>query len=315
MISSFAHWRFPHDNLPTSWSGCKPPNLPPGRELPRYSGLTGDTLARDISCRITNHIEGTEAAHLVPRSEARWFQDNGMFRYTNQQRPGSAPINDAQNALLLRSDIRKIFDEKRFVIVPKTSVFLVHILGPGSSLQLTSLYHNVFLQPLCGVAIQYILARFAWSIFALSVNFLQQGLPRRLCIYAGEGEMNIVDLSGDQCRQLLASRIKTRTRSPQKRNRNEYLAPVMDGEEENVEDEYSRSRSKRSSFHHPSSQNSFFDEKTWSPSPKTEQDTDIDDDDDELNRGGNEDTEKRSSKRQRVAIDLSWKPILGPSSR
>jgi hypothetical protein len=215
------------------------------------------------------------------------------------------------------------------VIVPKTSVFLVHILAPGSSLQLTSLYHNVFLQPLSGVAIQYILARFAWSIFALSVHFLQQGLPRRLCIYAGEGEMNIVDLSGDQCRQLLASRIKTRTRTPQKRNRNESLAPVMNGEEENVEEEYSRSRSKRSSFHHPSSQNSFFNEKKWSPSPKTEQDTDIhddedgdedededdDDDDEELNRGGNEDIEKRSSKRQRVAIDLSWKSILGSNSR
>ncbi|KAI9770815.1 MAG: hypothetical protein M1839_003041 [Geoglossum umbratile] len=161
VVPSFAHWRFPHDNLPESWTSCEPLKLPLDRQLPRQSSLAEATLARDISCRITNHIEGTEHAHLVPRSEERWFGENGMFRYTNQQLPGSEPVDDAQNAILLRSDVHTIFDQKRFAIVPKSSVLLVHIIAPGSSLQLTSLYHNVSLQPLVGVAIQYVLARFA----------------------------------------------------------------------------------------------------------------------------------------------------------
>lgn len=89
-----------------------------------------------------------------------------MFRYTNQQRPGSDPVDNARNALLLRSDVHTIFDQKRFAIIPKSSTLLVHIIAPGSLLQLTNLYHNVLLQPLVSVAIQYLLAKFAWTIFA-----------------------------------------------------------------------------------------------------------------------------------------------------
>ncbi|KAF2187453.1 hypothetical protein K469DRAFT_114092 [Zopfia rhizophila CBS 207.26] len=87
MVPSFAHWRFPHDNLPKSWTSCEPYKLPLDRQLPRQSSLAEATLARDVSCRVTNHIKGTEHAHLVPRSEERWFSENSMFQYTNQQRP------------------------------------------------------------------------------------------------------------------------------------------------------------------------------------------------------------------------------------
>ena len=241
VVPSFAHWRFPHDNLPQSWASCKPPKLPLNRQLPRQSSLAEATLTRDISCRITNHIEGTEHAHLVPRSEERWFSENGMFRYTNQQHPGSELVDDAQNAMLLRSDVHTIFNQKRFAIVPKSSILLVHILAPGSSLQLTSLYHNVSLQPLIGVAIQYVLARFAWAIFAQSVNFVQQGLTRRLCIYVGDGDTSIADLSGDQCRQLLSPGAKSRSQSPRKRQRDAFVALTGDWED-NREEEYFRGR-------------------------------------------------------------------------
>lgn len=276
VVPSFAHWRFPHDNLPQLWTSCEPPKLPLNRQLPRQSSLAESTLARDISCRITNHIEGTEHAHLVPRSEERWFSDNGMFRYTNQQRPGSEPVDDAQNAILLRSDVHTIFDQKRFAIVPKSSVLLVHILAPGSSLQLTSLYHNVSLQPLVGVAIQYVLARFAWTIFAQSVNFVQQGLTRRLCIYVGDGNTSIADLSGDQCRQLLSPGAKSRSQSPRKRQWDAFVAPAGD-EEDNGEEECFRGRKRQRSFDAPS-QDSSFNEKLWTTSQETIPDTDIDDD-------------------------------------
>ncbi|KAH0565004.1 hypothetical protein GP486_001602 [Trichoglossum hirsutum] len=297
VVPSFAHWRFPHDNLPESWASCEPLKLPLDRRLPRQSSLTEATLARDISCRITNHIEGTEHAHLVPRSEERWFSENGMFRYTNQQRPGSEPVDDAQNAILLRSDVHTIFDQKRFAIVPKSSVLLVHIIAPGSSLQLTSLYHNVSLQPLVGVAIQYILTRFAWTIFAQSINFVQQGLTRRLFIYVGDGETSIADFSGDQCRQLLSSGAKSCSQSPRKRQRDAFVAPARDGED-NREKEYVRGRRRRRSFG-SSSQDSSFDEKLWTTSQETIPDTDIDDSNDGL--GSCDDGAESQSKRQCVA--------------
>ena len=317
VVPSFAHWRFPHDNLPEPWTSCKPPKLPLDRQLPRQSSLAEATLARDISCRITNHIEGTEHAHLVPRSEERWFSENGMFRYTNQQRPGSEPVDDAQNAMLLRSDVHTIFDQKRFAIVPKSSVLLVHIIAPGSSLQLMSLYHNVSLQPLVGVAIQYVLARFAWTIFAQSFNFVQQGLKRRLCIYVGDGETSIADFSGDQCRQLLSSGAKSRSQSPRKRQRDAFVAPAGDGED-NKEEEYARGRRRRRSFDASLSQDSSFDEKLWTTSQETIPDTDIDDNYEELDNC-DDDAERRSKRRCLTSPynhnDSSWKSILDPHPR
>jgi hypothetical protein len=43
--------------------------MPAGRALPRQGNLTDALLARDVSCRLTAAIEGTEHAHLshVPK--------------------------------------------------------------------------------------------------------------------------------------------------------------------------------------------------------------------------------------------------------
>lgn len=72
VVPSFAYWRFLHDNLSHG--------LPASLLLTgSYLSLTEATLARDISCRITNHIDGREHAHVVLRSEERWFSENGMF--------------------------------------------------------------------------------------------------------------------------------------------------------------------------------------------------------------------------------------------
>ncbi|KAF1958577.1 hypothetical protein CC80DRAFT_441077 [Byssothecium circinans] len=308
VVPSFGHWRFPHDNLPQFWASCEPPKLPHDRPLPRQSSLGEATLARDISCRITNHIEGTEHAHLVPRSEERWFSENGMFRYTNQQCPGSEPVDDAQNAMLLRSDVHTIFDQKRFAVVPKSSVLLVHITAPGSSLELTKLYHNVSLQPLVGVAIQYLLARFAWTIFAQSINFIQQGLKRSLCIHVGDGETSIRDFSGEQCRQLFSSGPKSRSQSPRKRQRDAFVAPL---EEEEDNEEHFRGRRRRRSFY-SSWQDSSFDEKLWTTSQDTLPDTDTENEDEALNirAGGGRQSKRQCLVRPCGETDINSKSIV-----
>lgn len=144
---------------------------------------------------------------------------------------------------------------------------------------------------------------------------MQQGLKRRLCIYVGDGETSIVDFSGDQCRQLLASGAKSRSQSPRKRQRDACMAPVGDGED-NGEERHFRGRGRRRSFG-ASSQDSSFDEKLWTTSQETIPDTDIDDNNDELD---NCDDAERRLKRWCLAgscnhNDPSWKSILDPHSR
>lgn len=204
--------------------------------IPRRSTLTAAILERDISCRITNHVEGTEHAHLVPRIEQHWFSNNQMFRYAVPRRFNLEAINEPKNAILLRSDVHKIFDQKRFAIIPKSSLLLVHIVAPGPLIELTKLYHNVSLQPIIGVAIQYILARFAWTIFAQSTGFLERGLERKLYIYNDTGITSIEEFSGDQCRQLLRSRVQSRSQSGQKRQWNGSTAGLEEEDDEEEED-------------------------------------------------------------------------------
>ena len=211
-----------------------------------------------------------------------------MSRYTYPQRPRLPLIDDAQNAILLRSDIHTMFDQKRFAIVPKSSILLVHIVTRPQT-QMTNLYHNVSLQPLVDVAIQHVLARFAWTIFAQSEEFIEQGLTRTLCTYIGDGRTKIADFSGDDCRQLLRG-TKSRSQSSRKRNRSgivtpaeeeeEYKEGLEEGFEEGFEDdnsrvEYERGRRKRRRFDW-SSQSSDVNENVFTTSEETVTDTDPD---------------------------------------
>jgi len=205
--------------------------------LPRQGSLTDALLARDITCRLTDTVEGTEHAHLVPRSEVAWFQENTMFRYGVSPRPEVEPIDVPRNALLLRSDVHTVFDQRRFAIIPKplppnkdspvTHSLAVHVFSPGSSIQFTKLYHHVALQPLNGISLEYLFARFAWTIFAYSTQFLQQGAKRALSLVQN-GEVSIQELDSEKCLQLYQRR-KPRSLSPQKRKRD--TAEVQEEEE------------------------------------------------------------------------------------
>jgi hypothetical protein len=203
--------------------------MPAGRVLPRQGSLTDALLARDISCRLTATVEGTEHAHLVPRTEGDWFRQNTMFQYGVAPRPEIKPIDVPRNALLLRSDIHTVFDQRRFAITlkplpaatngPVTHCLAVHLFFPGLSEQFVKLYHRVAIQPLHGVAPEYLFARFAWTVFAYSAQFLQQGVKRVLYIVL-DGETSEQEVNGDQCTQLYLSR-KSRSLSPPKRKRDD----------------------------------------------------------------------------------------------
>ena len=203
------------------------------------------TMNRDVSCRITNYIEGTESAHLVPLNEQEWFDRNGMYRYTTTTNSVAPAIQDARNAILLRSDIHTTFDQKRFTVVPKASVPLVHVTAQGLSDQFIHLHHNVPMQPLEGVAIEFFLARFAWTIFGNLINFVTQGVLRRFRILDENGSADVKDYAGTACKDEFLYQGKARSKSPRKRQRDASAALKDDAE--NVE-ELTRGRKRRRSF-------------------------------------------------------------------
>ncbi|KAJ9199091.1 hypothetical protein DTO166G4_7368 [Paecilomyces variotii] len=238
IVPSFEDWAFPHGNLPRAWNLDIPRTAE--HPTPRQSTLMDAILSRDIRCRVTNHIEGTECAHLIPRNQSSWFQRNMMARYGKTSRPGSEPIDNPRNAILLRSDIHTSFDYRRFTFVPKprctastdlrdggneARAYAIHIFCSPDPHELTSLYHNVTLQLLTGVAPEYLFARFAWTIFQFIPIFVQAGVPRRIALYEPATSLTssvprteplIKTLSGEECR-LLPLRNKSRSSSPKKR--------------------------------------------------------------------------------------------------
>lgn len=217
----FADWLFPHDDLPFPWRHVHPDPL---SSTPARSSTSTYILSRDLICRLTGHADGAEVAHLCPRSEDLWFHRNGMERYIlNTRRSGLGAVDDAANAILLRADVHHVFDQARFVFVPKSrgddngdAIVVVHVMGGSRSL--LRLYHNVALLPLQDVAVEFMFARFTWAIFSFLQGFVLAGIPRALSIKAGDDGSQEGIFDRDACRDLIAPRSPSRSRSPKKRN-------------------------------------------------------------------------------------------------
>ena len=103
----------------------------------------------------------------------RVYLSYAFFSYGKPSRADAEFIDDARNAILLRSDVHKFFDDKRLAFVlkpsatsPSTTTLVVHIFIPNSASELINLYHNRSLQQLTGISVEY----------------LSLGLPRRSLI-------------------------------------------------------------------------------------------------------------------------------------
>ncbi|KAH8430807.1 HNH endonuclease signature motif containing protein [Aspergillus melleus] len=161
-----------------------------------------------------------------------------MSRYCRLSRSGCDPVDNPRNVLLLRSDIHSSFDVKRFAFIPKparapvnnselppdlSTNYVVHLFNSPEPYELAALYHNVSLQPISGIAPEYLFARFAWTLFQYIPTFLQAGVPRRLAVALEESleaGSNITSTaktwSAEQC-CLMPLRAKSRSSSPRKR--------------------------------------------------------------------------------------------------
>jgi hypothetical protein len=129
-------------------------------------------------------------------------------------------LKDPGNMFLIRSDLHKSFDDRLFVFFPK---------GPQGSLvlhtlqqvpDLSQIYHNVQLHPIPHYCPEFLLTRFAWSIFPLLAGFLSRRAPRYVVTVDEEtGEWATKEVL--DTRQLQDRAAKSHSRSPKKRMRAE----------------------------------------------------------------------------------------------
>ena len=166
---------------------------------------------------MTEYAEDCEIAHLCPKRETVWFQSNAMGRYSMERKTGKNVTDDKSNCLLLREDLHTSFDKMRFAFVPKESPtgmsLVTHMLVQAG--QHCEQYHNAKLHPI-GVSCEFLLVRFAWTIFPLLTNWLQQG-HQRLLLLAENEESEEVDSHRCFSLGLEWSAPASRTPSPTKR--------------------------------------------------------------------------------------------------
>lgn len=175
---SFQHWAFPHRQIPIQW--CSPNESDtvtgPTMNTPSVSSVSAAIINRDKSCIISKYRDYIERAHLCPRNELDWFRKNGMRRYNARlDISGDVLTDDMANALAMRADIHRAFDECKFVLVRKCGRWTVHFLE--KTYDLGRMYHNRPAE-VVGVSPEFILTRFAWAIFPLVKAFMEQGPER-----------------------------------------------------------------------------------------------------------------------------------------
>lgn len=79
-------------------------------------------------------------------------------------------IDDVRNGLLLRQDLHSTFDRAVFCLAVKEGVVVPHFLEP--TYELGALYHNTtFRLPAADPCVEFVWARFAWSIIPLAASF------------------------------------------------------------------------------------------------------------------------------------------------
>ncbi|KAL9593832.1 MAG: hypothetical protein Q9219_007361 [cf. Caloplaca sp. 3 TL-2023] len=182
----FDSWPFPHNDLPASWTRLRQPRSSPLVPMPAQSNAAQAILDRDSTCLLSGLGDIRERAHICPKEELLWFQANNMRRYNlNRLLTAEARIDDMSNATAMRSDIHKAYDKRLFVLVPKINCWTVHFMEP--TFHLGSLYHNMRVNIHRDLGLEHMFSRFAWTVFPLVREFLEQGPPRWIRTRVADG--------------------------------------------------------------------------------------------------------------------------------
>ncbi|KAK7398056.1 hypothetical protein QQX98_012564, partial [Neonectria punicea] len=163
---NFQEWRFPA-SLPQSWQALAPTKLD-----------------HQPSCIISGS-RTVDTAHVIPQAHDKWYTDNAMFDYS----AGARSVTDSEeNMCRLRPDLHRVFDNRAFALVPKSDGrgqrhLVVHFFSIVKNLGDTALdIHNRKAHSLESVAIEFLFARFALTVFACIKDFILRGDRRKLAI-------------------------------------------------------------------------------------------------------------------------------------
>jgi len=99
-----------------------------------------------------------------------------------------------------------MFDARRFTFLPKrfgtctaeSAELVIHVLRPTGSPELVGLYHNRSPQPIRGVSVECLFARFAWSLLTKKhLPFFESGLEYAVRLWdEAKGEAETKTLRG-----------------------------------------------------------------------------------------------------------------------
>lgn len=180
------------------------------------SKTRNDVQLRDNhTCRLSGHAGVNEVAHLIPQAWSSWCLSRGMTQY--------GKCNGQENALLLRNDLHYAFDDDNFAFVPRNiksssvaaredteTVLVAHIVGTGCRPQVVELYHDVQLQPLHGVRVEFVYCRFALAVLSIVSSRINMNHRRRLV------RVSWSDNSYDICEDIHVKDTRSRIPSPKR---------------------------------------------------------------------------------------------------
>lgn len=188
---------------------------------PATTYISEKTRTRDVSCRVTNHKEETEAAHIIPDGESNWFHSTALWTITSLN-------EDARNRILLRRDVHALWDKRHFSIVPRRwttaagqvrTAWVVYATRKDVTSEVVRLYHDVRLQPLTGVPSMLLFCRFAYNILDALSAFLKYPCERWISVRSSlDGSQIIEKASKEKVRDEQYTK-RTKSQSPHKRSR------------------------------------------------------------------------------------------------
>lgn len=172
IVPSFRDWEFPHEEVPNLWP------------IISYHSPTASS-----ACTVTGVSYAIDKAHLVPQEEALWYNNNGMTVY-------GGDINCAENILFLGKNLHKCFDDRWFVVVPKSTTrgiqYVTHILVHNAA-EIWPTYQNIIVRGLTSSSRPYLFARFAWAVLLRVKQWVNQGFPRHVIRVSVDNEKAVVE--------------------------------------------------------------------------------------------------------------------------
>jgi hypothetical protein len=236
VYADFDHWRYPHDthNFPP-WMKQMMDSMNESqqqmRAIPSDLDPTAAAFTRDEICLLTGEGDSLDRAHICPRAAQKWFRENSMQQYNDGlYLSGSDDIDDLANALTMSSGRCRAFNAGNFVIVYKYGAWVSHFMELTT--HYTSQHHNRPVALPCNVAPEFLLARFAWTLFPRIRGFLGPGVPRLVRVReknALSGQLEEVDkLLSEQDITGILQTGREQSPNPRKRSASDAADHVLD---------------------------------------------------------------------------------------